>query len=500
MNNSPVVEYFCIVCILAVTAGVSAETEARGPSREPTPLKSASPPTDSAPADNSEEPVESAPGDGVPKSYYFKPKSAATARMKEPVDYARPLSELLSVESEPMSWVLFGVEQRTRFEIFDDDYANDLERNTPFLLRSRAFLGVQKVLDPLRFGVEFQDSRQFNSISPQSTKDVDENDLLQAYAELYFEDLLGPGEPLSFQFGRLAVDYVDRRLRSRNGFRNTTNAFDGFRLHLGDMDALWELDVFAVQPVEIRTVQPDRSDEEQWFYGVAGAWRGWAPTVTIEPYYFALDVDNKGYNASDVDLHTFGARFYGDIPNSSLDYDVDAALQYGRNEGLSQRAFAIHSELGYTFSHSWRPRLAAQFNYASGDGSPNDGAGNRFDGLFGARHAFYGFTDYFVSENLIQPALELRFHPDDKTEAGGFYRVIWLASAKDAWVNAGRSDPTGDAGSFVGQEFDLYLKRQLTKHFSIEVGYAYFLPGSFVRDTGDAPDSDRFYVQTVFRL
>lgn len=432
--------------------------------------------------------------------WYDRPKSISANRAQEPVDYAHPLS-YWGDESAPLpSWLLFGVEQRTRYEYFDDSYLFDLQRYQPILMRSRAFLGVREIIDPVRFGVEFMDSRAFNNLDRDRVQDVNEYDFLQAYGELYFKDLLGPGQPMRIQAGRLAVDYIDRRLRSRNGFRNTTNAFDGFRLRFGERESRWELDIFAAQPVVIRPRQPDRPNEEQWFYGVVGAWRGWSPWVTLEPYYFVLDEDLKGWRAADTELHALGLRAYGDIGRSGFDYDVNGTLELGKNQGSRQEAVATHLELGYTFEHAWKPRLAGWFNYASGDKNPSDNLDQRFDRFFGSSHAFYGFTDYFTLDNLMQPAVELRLHPDDDTSVSLLYRANWLASKRDGWVRGNRSDPTGESGRFIGQEIDLFFRRKFTEHLTIEIGYAHFLPGAFVRNTGDSPDSDRLYIQTILRF
>ncbi|HKQ49849.1 MAG TPA: alginate export family protein [Phycisphaerae bacterium] len=436
----------------------------------------------------------SQPADSQEPSGYRASRAISTGRSPEPVSYARPLSDW----GEPApKWLLMGIEQRTRYEYFDDNYQADLERDQPFLLRSRAYLGVQDILDPLRLGVEFQDSREFNNEMPGTTSNVDENDFLQAFAELYFADALGPREPLSFQVGRIAVDYVDRRLKSRNGFRNTTNAFDGFRLRAGDRDSKWELEAFAAQPVAIRQLQPDRANEEQWFYGIVGAWRGWAPLALFEPYYFILDQDNKGWDAADTELHTFGLHAYGDIGRSGFDYDLDAAFQCGKTDGLTHRAFATHAEVGYTFEHAWKPRVATWLNYAEGDHNPNDSVNETFNRLFGSSNRMYGILDYFIWSNMIQPSIGISAHPTPKTHLNAIYRAVWLASENDSWSRADRVDPTGQSGDFVGQEIDLFVEQRITDHCVFEIGYGHFMPGNFVRNTGDSPDSDRFYVQTT---
>jgi len=432
-------------------------------------------------------------------SYYVAPKGWGARNETEPPGYVRPLSTYEGLHAEDVDWLDFGIEQRTRWEYRDDNYREaDLTQDTEFLLRTRVYLGIREVLDPFRFVIEFQDSRQEGSDFPETNRDVNEADLLQAYAELYFRDALGEGRPLRFQFGRMAFDAIDRKLIARNRWRNTTNNFEGFRLQLGQQDNDWQLDFLALQPVERRLRQFDRADEERWFYGVIGAWRRWSKYATLEPYYLVLDEDRKG-DTADREIHTIGLHAYGPIGSTRIDYDVDGAFQFGDDGDLDHRAFAAYGELGYSFEHKWKPRLSTSILYASGDRDPNDGKAERFDRLFGAAH-FLSATDYFTFRNNINPKLRLELRPTKKLRIDTSYGAYWLASDSDAWPDIGRRDRTGRSGDFVGQEVELRARYQMTAWAELEIGYSHFLPGAFVKNTGDADDSDFFYVQTTVAL
>lgn len=456
-------------------------------------------------------PVEESVGDDKPapaapttqparKRKYFRSKAINANRREDPVDYARPLSEFGLDDLKTVDWLNFGVEQRTRFEIRDDSYRTGFGRDQPSLHRTRAFLGVEKVIDPLRFGVEFQDSRAFNTDFPNNTSMVDHHELLQAYGELFFEDAFGPGQHARFQAGRLSLDAVDRRLFTRNGYRNTTNAFDGFRLQLGDPEADWEFNAFATQPVIIDPRSFNRPDEERWFWGFYGTWRGWDEYVTLEPYYFILDGILQSGEVEHGEIHTLGLHAFGPVAGTRFDYDVNVAFQTGHETGISRRAFATHAELGYTIDATWEPRLAAWVNYASGDRLPDDNIDQRFSALFGSSFHYFGFNEVFTWENVINPAFELRVKPTSRTEVATIYRAFWLASDQDAWIRASRVAPEGNAGDFVGQSIDIVLRHEFHRRLAIETGYGHFLPGAYARNTGDSPDSDFFFFQVVLRL
>jgi hypothetical protein len=439
---------------------------------------------------------------------HFVPRAWGVRRETDPPAYVRPLSRLGLHGTTGVDWLLLGAEQRTRWEHRDDDYRRGrLTRDDPILMRSRGYVGVQKILDPLRFGFEFQDARQFNGRFPELVSEVDEADILQGFGEFYLADALGKGQPLRFQAGRLSLDLVDRRLVNRSRWTNTGTAFDGFRVQAGRPESDWEVNLLAARPVERRARQPDRPDEEQWLYGLAGTWRRWSTIVSVEPYWFCLDTDRKARDASDREIHTLGLRGYGPIGTTGFDYDLDAAFQFGRDDGNEQRAFASAGEIGYTLEHPWRPRISASSAYASGnawtiqpgEADPPDHPRGRFDRLFGNNHG-WSTLDYLTWQNMVLARIRLEAAPLASLRFDSSYGGYWLASDSDAWVAADRRDPTGGSGRFIGQDIDARLRWQVDPRLELEVGYAHFLPGPFADNTGDADDSDFFYVQTTFQL
>lgn len=420
-------------------------------------------------------------------------KSPATSRSTDLPVYAKPMSER-GERFADLSWLDFGIVHRTRFEIRDDFFRVGRQNDERFIMRSRFYVGIREIWDPIRFGIEFDDARRFGSELPENTRNADENELLQGFGELYFKDGVAEGHPLSIRLGRMSFDSVDRRLFSRNRFRNTSNAFDGLRMRLGNADTVWEVDAFAFQPVERRLRRFNHGDDERWLYGLTGYFRGWSPHVVFEPYYFALDEDRKGEGV-DREIHTVGLHVYGLIGETGLDYDVNVAFQFGDRTGGRHRAFAAHAQLGYSFGDEWNTRLAAMFNYATGDEDPTDRSDERFDPLFGAPFTLFAQSGLFDWENMISPSLYLSLKPTPRLRLEGFYRSFWLESDTDAFVRASLRDPMGESGDFVGQEVDLRLRYKICDWADLTIGYAHFFPENFVRNvTETTDDSDLFYV------
>lgn len=447
-------------------------------------------------AEVSEKPAAAAPpAEAKPKNYSVRSKAYGARLETDPPGYAKPLSERKGLGLDEVDWLDFGLEHRTRFEYREDDLRRaDRVRDEQFLLRSRAYIGVRKILDPFRFTLEFEDARQFLSEFPESDREIDENDFIQVYGELYFDDVFGKGQPFRLAAGRMTLDLVDRKLVGRPRWRNTTNAFDGFRMQLGSQSGPWQIDAFATQVVQRRLRQPDHPDEERFFYGVVGAWRERSVYVTIEPYYFVLDEDRKGRALVDREIHTLGLHVYGPIEDTPFDYDTDAAFQFGDDGARDQRAFATYGEIGYTWDHKWKPRLSVSGTYASGDQNPNDNVSERFERLFAPNH-YRSTSDYLTWQNIISPKLRVELQPTKEFRIDAAYGGYWLASDSDTFGGTTRRDRNGDGGNFAGQETEVRARYQLLENAELELGYSYFFDGDFISNTGPADDSEFFYVQ-----
>jgi len=494
--------------------------------------------------------------------YYLERRSYGTQKETEPPRYVKQLNKTWLKDYDGLAdvdWLDIGFEYRARYESRQNDFRRAQENiDDPLLLRSRAYVGLKNILDPFRFAVEVQDSRRNHSDYNDSAdrrlsndpKDIDHADFLQAYLELYFKesifgkDDLGNNRPFWVRGGRLAWEDLDRRLIARNEWRNTTNTFQGIRANIGEKKNDWQLEAFAVQPVQRFANQLDQVDHAQKFYGLVGDWRGWSEYVTIQPYYFYLkqngsrvEYDGNGTAYSDrsvytaiqqtrasVDreINTGGVRVYGVIPGTQWDYDASYSKQWGevqryigslatgRYINVDHDAYAYTAEVGYTFNKlSWKPRFSGSYGVASGDKvsgtTATDTSDNQgFDRLFGFARPWSN-NDYIQMNNIRAAKVRAEFDPkvpfleNVKVDTGfSWYR---LDSATDRWA-AGNNlqDVTGNAGRDLGKEFDLRVRFPLSQYASLNLGYAHFWAGDFVKETSrkvagqaDRSDSSNFF-------
>ena len=180
-------------------------------------------------------------------------------------------------------------------------------------------------------------------------------------------------------------------------------------------------------------------------------------------------------------------------------FDVESVAQVGKTRAstdpadttdLDHRAYLQHAEVGYTFDRSWAPTVAVLYDYASGDDRPDDDESNRFDTLFGARRFEYGPTGIygvFARSNVQSPGYRLTAKPASGVDVMVAHRLYWLASASDAWTTSGVRDPSGEAGSFVGQQLEARLRWEVVPgNLRLEVGGAHLFAGGFFDDAPNA--------------
>lgn len=443
-------------------------------------------------------------------TYYRRSDSYATNPESDPPRYVRRLSDIGVEQFKDFTWLDVGLEHRTRYEWRNNDIRRiEGGEDTPIFLRNRAWIGIRDILDPFRFGVEFQDSRVVNNKHVPTDQERNEYDLVNAYGELYFKKGLGVDDrnqnrPIRFRVGRMAYETTDRRFIARNEWRNTTNSFEGFRLNLGREANDWELDLFGMQPVKRLQTKFDEANDHLWFFGAIGHWRKWSDIITFQPYYMGQKqtADPNGFTATnrlDREIHMPGFRAYGKV-GKLFDYDVSYNHQFGYNHDplkqstTRQDAQGYTIEIGRTFDHPWKPKLMGFYGYASGDRNPNDGVDNRFDRFFGFARP-WSADHYVIYENLKAPKIRMDLQPTQKLGFEMTYAWYFLASKRDRMFDildgnisntikdpGFNRDRTGQSGDFSGHAFEGRIRYQVTPKIGATLGYTHFTAGDFVKN------------------
>jgi hypothetical protein len=433
-------------------------------------------------------------------SYYVKAKSYSTTPESDPPGYVKQLDQTGIKGFEKLNWIDAGLNVRSRFEHRRNDFRRSDDRtDNPILWRTQAYLGIKNIIDPLRLAIELQDSRRYNSKFPAHTRDVNNLDIFQAYAELHFDKPRILDRPISLRFGRMAFEAIDRKLISRDTWGNTGTNFDGFRAIFGSQQSDWQIDSFALQPMVKETTESDQRNQDIWLYGGILNWRRWSDIITLQPFYLQLN-QKESANASKYQVNSPGLRLYGLFGNSGFDYDAIGVYQFGQNGNEDQRAYGYSTELGYRFSHKSKPRFAINYAYASGDKNPYDSKNQRFERFYGFNRPWSN-NNHIEWENLKTFKNRLTLKPNKKLKVEGSYSYYWLASKTDLWSRGNLQDKSGNSGDFIGRDLDLRFLHETTENLSIILGYAHFIPGNFTKNvSGRTQNSDFIYLELTVSL
>lgn len=426
------------------------------------------------------------------------------------------------VNSPP--WLVFGGTQRTRFEQVFNQFRNGRPGDDRVLVM-RTHLTATLGSETASLQTELVDSRAYlaDANTPLDTRVVNALALVRLHLQIDLPDVAESNSKARLRLGRFTLDMGSRRFVARNRYRNTINAFTG-------IDFAWEnsnglrLRGFAALPVKRRpeaepavrdnTVQFDKESLNSVLWGTHFTSAPILSDVIIEGFILGLhERDTPRVATRNRMLITPGFRILRSPRSGRLDFEIESAAQLGSSHesALSQdvtrrqhRAFFQHATLGYSAAGSVPSRLSIFYDFASGDGDPNDNVNGRFDPLFGAERFELGPTGIygpFARSNVHSPGLKVELQFPSRTTAFLAYRAFWLANSRDAWTTAGLRDETGEAGSFLGHHLEARFRFEvLVGNLHLETGVAHIIRGRFARQTADASTSGNptmFYTQWV---
>jgi hypothetical protein len=412
----------------------------------------------------------------------------------------------------------------------------------------RIRLGATWKPDPLwSIQVQLQDAREWGSERPNvpfiaGSEGDDPLDLRLAAVTW--------GDPKKSPFvltvGRQLLGLGEERLVGSSEWNNFARTFDAIK-------GVWSLDpgkstvtAFASSVV---TVRPTTSGQDWEFnhssmddlFGGVNFTEKLSPSDTAEAYVLWRDKKNNnpiysaptasipaaqrtavGYDIAQ-EIYTIGARFIRAPKEGAFDGEFEGALQGGHvnrqtttavgpyggsTEELDQQAWALHALVGYTpMGLPGKLRLDFEYNIASGDSHRSDDKNGTFMNLFPSNHKFYGFMDVFSWKNVEEMVATIRFAPLPKTTVRIDYHDFSLFTTSDAWYRSNGvstvrplNDAARHASRHAGDELDITATWTPVGWATIDLGYAKFFAGDYLRDTGANSDADFVYVQTSLKF
>jgi hypothetical protein len=375
-----------------------------------------------------------------------------------------------------------------------------LVRHDYFLLQRTRLYGNVQAGDRFRFYIEAIDAVKDGGSFPPRANEINRFDALNLFLDAkVLEDCDGD---LWARGGRQELLYGAQRLVSPLDWSNTRRTFDGAKLFWKGKD--WNVDGFWTRPVLFpqHLVEPrdfDAPSPSQQFFGLYATNKA-VKGQALDFYYLAYTEDAGKPN---FHLHTLGARWQGE--HSNWLWETEDAYQFGDYGAQNQSAGMFTLGGGRKLSTlPWNPVLWVYFDWASGN-NPTDSSHGTFNQLFPLGHKYFGYMDIVGRENIQDLNFQLNLSPHKKIELQLWHHIFHLQQARDALYDASgapiRLDPTGAAGTDVGQELDLTARFWITPRADILCGYSHLFPGRFLIQTQPAgtPIGEDFYY-TQFSL
>jgi hypothetical protein len=308
----------------------------------------------------------------------------------------------------------------------------------------------------------------------------------------------------------------NQRLVSPLDWANVRRTFDLIP-HLLYRGKTWNYDLFWSRPNRILPRQLNQPVYAQQFFGSYLTYKGQTNRL-YDLYYLGL-LSNDQYAGSlngetrAFAVHTLGLRYQGEQDNWL--WEGEAAYQFGQHTNTSdartvdRNAGMATAGFGRRFADAlFRPELWFFFDYASGNRYPGSGDYSTFNQLFPLGHKYFGYMDIVGRQNIIDPNVNLKFFLGKRANLLFWYHNFHLASARDALYNGAgnpiRTDPSGAAGRYVGDELDVVLGIYVNPNTDWQIGLSHFWAGPFVQDTAPTPAAGQggnfFYTQFTFRF
>lgn len=246
------------------------------------------------------------------------------------------------------------------------------------------------------------------------------------------------------------------------------------------------------------------------------------PWSLIEPFYIyykndlgSADVRSQGLGTpkhGNQIRHMLGNRIA--MKKAGFDLSNEIVYQFGQmgdtggvanpcgapgsqEKCLHINAWATRNWIGYTaYDLAWKPRLAFNFDYASGDGRANCTlnaaygncqTANTFENLYPTNHIHMGYMDVQGWKNTLTWSANLQARPtrDDHIEV--WYTNLNLANAQDNWYRASQVvyvySKVGNTTNHIGDELDFTWTHMFMEgKLAFQTSVAYMFSGPYIRE------------------
>ncbi|MDF1576520.1 MAG: alginate export family protein [Bacteroidales bacterium] len=292
---------------------------------------------------------------------------------------------------------------------------------------------------------------------------------------------------LSVKAGRQLLSYDDQRILSARGWNDSQVSYDallfqaGNESHKMDLGLSWNAQsavLTAVPPQKFKTLdflRYQRTMEQLTYSLIALVTGNYLTDSTEDVRYRATWGANMGYSGHPLEAKT--SLYYQHTLNQA---------------GETVSAFCASVNIGVPLAQD-KIKISAGLDYISGQDALKSENGypetsHTFDLLYGRRHGWYGYLDYFSNmpaQGLQDYIVKGEYRLSEKLVLKSDYHYFRLAAALSDPELPGTALP-----AHLGHELDLKLNWTLSKTAALEAGYSFLVPGptlEILKGVADTP-------------
>ncbi len=418
-----------------------------------------------------------------------------------PYDF-RDFAPLTDLRAKLPRWVDLEAEERFRYEAYEN---NNFKANADdsYVLNRFRFQVDLHTASWLRVSAQVQDARAGFQNPPLGPPNTVRWDLKEAYAEI--------GAPeqhwFNLRIGRQLINY-NNTIIANSEWRNQGRSFDAAVLNLNAKRE--HVGIFAASAVVPQGYGVSPHQEGNNIYGAYGRADNFlVPHSNLESFFLwrvqpAEVVEPAAAKTTGKENEkAFGVRLKAQA-HTALDYSGEMIIETGKVGAQPIRAWAAQAGAAYQFLEAAaRPRVFAQYDYATGNSNPAQNASHTtFDTIYPTAHDRFGITDLFGGQNIETVRAGATVEPRRRLTVTVQGLDDWAAEALDSIYNTSGSAIANNKtnhGRHVGAEIDGYSWYELNKHFNLGGGIGYFGGGQFLTNVSTSHSYTTYYFALNFK-
>ena len=382
-------------------------------------------------------------------------------------------------------FLTLGAEYRLEHEVFrNSNWGAGPQDGTGYLLQRIMPHACIRMGSALRVFVSLKFDDVFGrNGGPRPGFDRNRADIHEGFVDL------GTGTAsVTARLGRQELIFGAGKFTSNNEGVNVRLSFDAARVTLKNHG--WETNLFAGRPVSnLPGTFDDTPNHRQAFWGVYAT----APPLRqmrVDGYYLGLDTKLAQYQQGRGHelRHTVGSRLYTKPAPGGIDFDGDAAWQFGTFGPDTIRAWTVATETGYRWGFvRFRPRVAMKADVASGDGNPSDHSLGTFNPLF-PKGGYFGKMVLGGPYNFCDVHPVLQAAPSRTVTVQADWDWFWRQSIRDGIYGGGfrLRDGLASRARAIGSQGNMEVRWMVDRHLTVVLNLATFLSGPYLKETGPA--------------